>query len=719
MNHLSSKPSGWSRILLTPCFVLLQALAVWPLLASASDLKINGYQLLAQDRVGRTTYDYTFKATLSNPGVVAYSGATASIASVPPHTTIIDGSLSFGEMAIGESRESSDTFKIRVDRLYPFTDTALTWTIGASLAAPTTHLETAARTSSVIGVAGGQVVTTSAYGITYTLSVEPGALATPSEISLTPISLMQGLPLTGQVLAAVRLEPEDLRFSKPATLVVDMPVAIAATRQLAGFTVKQDGSGYWLIAAEVEVARVKLPILHFSIAGILELLDERDRTQVRNAIWARYFGPNGVRDALDNAFDTLTSCRGAGFMDLANDVFAFVKMVEVVPNLDLCGDDKGTHICTTPFDLGEEARNTLTVLLANTFFQADRACTTDPAKEVEVIGCLAAARDGDDVLIKLGLEPLDVALDKVKTCGLWSLELRPTEACLGVGEIATFQAIAKDRQGNLLPGRELKWSIDGGSVTALTVIDQTAKATANVKGRSWLTVGDALSNAVGYTGYVVSVPIDVEYTVKVTPSHASLAVCSEKQLSVTVTGCGGRPVPQCAPLWYSNDVGVAGVDATGFVSPRNRGRATISATCGEVVGTADIVVKDFRGTWEDEYQETLKIVAQGTQLHGAFSSYWDFCGGTVRGTVDGQVSGRGCTLDGVWADNGGAVLNEDGSAFKCLVHESGTFRFSLSTDGNSFTGFFDVLCFGSSCAKPGFNWGSGTWNATRRPNSSP
>ena len=69
-----------------------------------------------------------------------------------------------------------------------------------------------------IGPQGGTLTARHA-GVTFTLTVPPGALAARTNIAMTPIAAIHGLPLSGRA-AAVRFGPEGLTFAAPATLTV-------------------------------------------------------------------------------------------------------------------------------------------------------------------------------------------------------------------------------------------------------------------------------------------------------------------------------------------------------------------------------------------------------------------------------------------------------------------------------------------------------------------
>lgn len=95
---------------------------------SAQDLVIKDYTLISKKRVDRTSYDYTYQAEITNTGAdVQNVIATLTINS--PHTVVVEGSISFGDIPSGSTVTSSDAFTICQDRRYPFDPSALVWDI--------------------------------------------------------------------------------------------------------------------------------------------------------------------------------------------------------------------------------------------------------------------------------------------------------------------------------------------------------------------------------------------------------------------------------------------------------------------------------------------------------------------------------------------------------------------------------------------------------------
>ena len=106
------------------CFLFLV-----PVVATATpDLEIVNYTLLSKKRVTRTVYEYEYQAVIANNGSDA-ENVTASLTVSSTNTTLVDGDLSFGNVPEAELVTSTNTFKIRQNRLYPFDPSAMEWNI--------------------------------------------------------------------------------------------------------------------------------------------------------------------------------------------------------------------------------------------------------------------------------------------------------------------------------------------------------------------------------------------------------------------------------------------------------------------------------------------------------------------------------------------------------------------------------------------------------------
>ena len=72
-----------------------------------------------------------------------------------------------------------------------------------------------------IPVTGGTLSVTDAKGNKFTLTIPDKALASPETIRMTPVASAGGIPLSGNLVGAVQLEPEGLVLFQLATLTME------------------------------------------------------------------------------------------------------------------------------------------------------------------------------------------------------------------------------------------------------------------------------------------------------------------------------------------------------------------------------------------------------------------------------------------------------------------------------------------------------------------
>ena len=133
---------------------------------------------------------------------------------------------------------------------------------GAITPEPETELAATAE----IGPDGGEVSAVGGDGTVYRLEVPEGALVSETAITITPVSAIPDLPLTGGLLAAVELAPDGLQLWQPATLTIELPSA-PDPADLAGFGWTGAGENVHLSLVQVEGSVLTLGVTHFSGAG--------------------------------------------------------------------------------------------------------------------------------------------------------------------------------------------------------------------------------------------------------------------------------------------------------------------------------------------------------------------------------------------------------------------------------------------------------------------
>ncbi len=137
---------------------------------------------------------------------------------------------------------------------------------------------------------------TGADGTTYTLVIPSGALIGPETITLTPVTAVGDLPLSGGLEAAVQLEPHGLVLLKQATLTIDSP-GLGPLAQQTPFYFHEGGEDFHLYPILLprpgdDAGLVRFPIEHFSTPGV-GLATPADRAGVGNHPTARDQGQIG------------------------------------------------------------------------------------------------------------------------------------------------------------------------------------------------------------------------------------------------------------------------------------------------------------------------------------------------------------------------------------------------------------------------------------------
>jgi PKD repeat protein/flagellar hook assembly protein FlgD len=118
------------RVLVLAWFLALACSGGW-----AADLTVGNYTLVSSRRVSTTDFEYVYRAQVTNTGS-ALRNVVGTVVSNSPATTIIEGTLSFGDVANGATATSVDTATFRHNRSQPFDLSKLVWTVSGTPAAP-------------------------------------------------------------------------------------------------------------------------------------------------------------------------------------------------------------------------------------------------------------------------------------------------------------------------------------------------------------------------------------------------------------------------------------------------------------------------------------------------------------------------------------------------------------------------------------------------------
>jgi hypothetical protein len=112
--------------------------------ATAADLTIGNYQLVSSKRIDRTTWEYTYKASVANSGTIDMTNVSASATSALSFVTVISGAIYFGDVNANSSVRSLDFFTIRVNRQCTLKQFDLNWKSNFTYVYPTTTSATVA-----------------------------------------------------------------------------------------------------------------------------------------------------------------------------------------------------------------------------------------------------------------------------------------------------------------------------------------------------------------------------------------------------------------------------------------------------------------------------------------------------------------------------------------------------------------------------------------------
>ena len=118
-----------------------------------------------------------------------------------------------------------------------------------------------------IPTTGGTLSTTGADGSRFTLDIPKDALLSDRDVTLTPVSSIGGLPLSGGLSAAVHVEPEGLVLYDSATLTIE-PAAAVPRGEAITFSYQGAGAEFFLQPPLPIAGAIRLPVLHFTGFGV-------------------------------------------------------------------------------------------------------------------------------------------------------------------------------------------------------------------------------------------------------------------------------------------------------------------------------------------------------------------------------------------------------------------------------------------------------------------
>src|SRR5262249_30265826 len=128
---------------LYPIGLGLVGMLCWLASSPASDLgfDIGNYQVISSARVGRTAFQYVLSVSITNR-VASASGVTAQVYSTTTNTTIVEGTVGFGDLAFGADAVSTNSITIIQDRLAAFDPSQLLWYVSVKTMALSLTVDT-------------------------------------------------------------------------------------------------------------------------------------------------------------------------------------------------------------------------------------------------------------------------------------------------------------------------------------------------------------------------------------------------------------------------------------------------------------------------------------------------------------------------------------------------------------------------------------------------
>jgi uncharacterized protein YjdB len=161
----------------------------------------------------------------------------------------------------------------------------------------------------------------------------------------------------------------------------------------------------------------------------------------------------------------------------------------------------------------------------------------------------------------------------------------PSPAEVVINETVQLTATLRDAAGAEIPARGITWS---SSSDAAATVSATGQVTGKVVGA--VTITATAEGKVGTTTVNVR-PVPVA-TVTVTPNPLNLVLGQSAQTLIATTRDAGGTALGRPVAWTSDNESIATVTATGAVSPKAVGTATITATSEGKSGTATVVVRN-------------------------------------------------------------------------------------------------------------------------------
>ena len=170
-----------------------------------------------------------------------------------------------------------------------------------------------------------------------------------------------------------------------------------------------------------------------------------------------------------------------------------------------------------------------------------------------------------------------------------TVTVSPSEATIAEGETQQFSAIAVDADNKKILGKTFTWT---SSNTTVATISSSGFAMAVTAGRTVIkasVAGESDTANLIVTEPPPPPPVEVD-RVEVSPSEATIAEGENQQFSATAYDSDNMEIPDQNFTWTSSHTTVATISAAGLATAHDADSTTITATLGNVSGTAMLTV---------------------------------------------------------------------------------------------------------------------------------
>jgi trimeric autotransporter adhesin len=210
--------------------------------------------------------------------------------------------------------------------------------------------------------------------------------------------------------------------------------------------------------------------------------------------------------------------------------------------------------------------------------------SSDPGVATVTSGGLVQAVAAGTTQITVSSGAVSAAATVVVTPAIASIEISPAaHTFTSLGDTQQFTAVARDANGNPIPGAPLAWSSTDGAVVTVT------------GGGLAESVGDGSAQIIvtsGAASDAAAVTVDrIVASVEISPAaHTFTSIGETQQFSAIARDANGNPIAGAPLTWSSTDAGVATVTAGGLAEAVGDGSAQIVVTSGAAADTAAVDV---------------------------------------------------------------------------------------------------------------------------------